>query len=116
MPYVEKKTWIQMAPPIRGLSLKESQSGFQTRGMGQASCPSLEQLLGISDSSDPCQLTSTGGIMTGPTPTSAELVASGASPAISANTLTTWLQANQSLVLIGGISLLGVVFLSKALR
>jgi hypothetical protein len=47
MPYVRHRTLIQMAP--------RNMLGRHQRGMGEANCPSLEQLQGISDSSDPCQ-------------------------------------------------------------
>jgi hypothetical protein len=53
MPYVKKKTWIQMAPRIGGLSLKESQSGMSGHGMGAISCVQGPQGLEICHQSAP---------------------------------------------------------------
>jgi hypothetical protein len=117
MPYVQKRTWIQMAPRIRGLSLPESQRGFPTpKGMGQANCPSLEQLMGITDPSDPCQsggaATSAQAVMTGPTPTASEISPyATVTGSLSSNSLSTWFQANQTTVLMigGGLFVLALI-------
>jgi hypothetical protein len=45
MPYVRKRSILQRAPRFQLVG----------RGMGDASCPSAEQLMGVSDPSDPCQ-------------------------------------------------------------
>lgn len=123
MPYLREKTWIQMAPRIRGLSLRESQRG---RGMGQAVCPSLEQLTGITDPSDPCQTGGSGATLTqqianlpgyqASLPVNDLLATNAAgqpfSPAYP-TTVLQWFQNNGSLVLLAGAGLLGLVFLSK---
>lgn len=125
MPYVREKTWIQMAPRIPNLSLRESPYGPR-RGMGQAVCPSLEQLSGITDPSDPCQTGGSGATVSQQianlpgyqaslpnydllSTNSAGQLTSPAYPA----TFMNWLQANGSMVLLGGAGLLGLVFLSK---
>ena len=125
MPYVRQKTWLPLAPRIRGLSLRESPYGFG-RGMGQANCPSTEQLMGITDCSDPCQAPYGGCAASQPgipaLPVSA--VGAGANPLdigntgipllptlSSSNSLSAWLQANQNIVLIGGGLLFGIALL-----
>jgi hypothetical protein len=113
MPYVQKKTWIQMAPRIRGLSLKESQSGFSTRGMGQD-----DSDFSTFDAADMISQSVFGSpatpVMTGPTPSAAS-VAQTATPTGSL-ALTSWLQSNQTLVLLIGAGMLGFVFLAGAMK
>lgn len=46
MPYVRQRSILQRAPRLKLA---------RRRGMGQAECPSLEQLQGIADENDPCQ-------------------------------------------------------------
>jgi hypothetical protein len=135
MPYVHQRTWVQLAPKIRGLSLKESQAGFPIpKGMGQAGCPSIEQLMGITDPSDPCQ--SGGTVASGsPCPSLDQLMGvvnpndpcqSGSAvttaakqasttpyaPPVSATSLTSWIQANQTTVLMIGAGLFGLALVS----
>ena len=130
MPYVRQKTWLPLAPRIRGLSVKESPYGF-SRGMGD-SCPSTEQLMGITDCSDPCQApygecaASQPGIPALPI----SAVGAGANPlnigttnipllspsAGQPNSLAAWFQANQSVVLLGGGLLFGIALLKGLTR
>jgi hypothetical protein len=103
MPYVREKTWIQMAPKIRGLSLKESQRGF---GMGQASCDPadldcLNSLLG--PSGEFTGISASGGnLLVGTNP------ATGLPTGTVPNPLITWLQNNQTTVLWLGGSLFAI--------
>ncbi len=122
MPYVRQKTWLPLAPRIRGLSLRES-----PYGMGQAPCPSIEQLMGISDPSDPCQTGGSGAtisqqIQNLPTtqaslPNSDLLSVNAAgqptSPAYPATaTLSQFLQNNGSTILLAGAGLFGIALIS----
>lgn len=113
MPYLRERTWIQMAPRIPGLSLRESQSGF--RGMGQANCPSTEQLQGVVDMNDPCQNPSAGLAVGGLSPSDVSILGIPASVTASAGAagLTNWLQANAGVLAIAGAGLLGLAFLTK---
>lgn len=134
MPYVRQKTWLPMAPRIAGLSLKESPWGFGAkRGMADvANCPSMEQMLGITDPNDPCQAAnvlplSSATVSGQPTSPSTLLpsvqtleqgltpsqiaAAGGGAPTTS---LATWFSQNQTVVLaVGGI--LFVLALAKGL-
>lgn len=102
-----------MAPRIPGVSLRESQSGF--RGMGQAICPSAEQLSGTIDMGDPCQNPVAGLAVGGLSPTDISILGIPASTTATAGAagLTNWLQANAGVLAIAGAGLLGLVFLSK---
>jgi hypothetical protein len=123
MPYVRQRTRIALAPRIRGLSLRESPWGF--RGMGQAPCPSDQQLQGITDCSDPCQAGY--GACAGAVPNIPALPVStninpldyGSSniPLIQGtpSTLSSWLQQNQTTILIGG-GLLFVIALMRGMK
>jgi hypothetical protein len=122
MPYVRQKTWLPLAPRIRGLSVKESPYGFPTKGMGDG-CPSTEQLFGITDCSDPCQAgygscaAAAPGIPAlpvGPVVTGSNVTnyAGTSIPLLSAtNSLSAWLQANQTTVLLIGGGLFGLALL-----
>ena len=114
MPYVHQRTWVQLAPKIRNLSLKESPYGFGKRkGMGLAPCPSDQQLMGITDPNDPCQNPVAALPVGGMSPTDLSILSSGLStPPASTNSLTAWLQANQSTVLLVGAGLFGLALLS----
>ena len=132
MPYVRQKTWLPLAPRIRGLSLRESPYGFG-RGMGQTAggvdlsglpigglSTSDLNLLGMNlcyDSSG--NVIDCGGASPGLT-----IVNPGAAPStqgspvtgpnntvIQPNTLAGWLSANQNIVLIGGGLLFGIALL-----
>ena len=112
MPYVRQKTWLPLAPRIQGLSVRESQWGFP-KGMGQTCDPTVQD----------CSLGPTYGAIS--TPSLNSLLTPGIStpsdiltPNIStlnASTLPTslssWLQQNQTIILIGGGLLFGVALL-----
>ena len=102
-----------MAPSIPGLSLRESPSGF--RGMGQANCPSTEQLQGVVDMNDPCQNPVAGLPVGGLSPSDTAILGIPASATASAGAagLSNWLQANTGVLAVAGAGLLALVFLSK---
>lgn len=119
MPYVRQRTRIQMAP-----------RSFMRRGLGSiANCPSLQQLQGIVDPTDPCQagnayaaITSSLGPgqcvdpLSGITVPCASIPGSPATPAGTGQTFTQWFQQNQNLVVWGGAGLFGLLLLKKMLR
>ena len=111
--------------------------------MGQTNaCPSLQQLMGITDSSDPCQSTSTdftnpnaiiapgtvvpgGDTYAGSAPITvaqwqAAIASGGGVPTTSANpfaSIGTWIQQNQTMVLAGlGVAAVGLFLTSRGRR
>ena len=89
-------------------------------GLGQAAtCPSLEQLMGVTDCSDPCQAASCGGaaLMTGPTPSPSAVSATAtwtSTPAtLQPFSLSNYLQLNP-LVAIGLAVVVGALVLGAA--
>ncbi len=119
MPYVHQKTWVQLAPKIRNLSLKES-----PWGMGQAPFPATPCYDDSGNVID-CAGSSAGLTIVNPLPgqdtyTGYSLPASSDAGGLFSSTsalsvsgsLTSWLQANQSTVLLVGAGLLGLALLS----
>jgi hypothetical protein len=120
MPYVRQRTWLQMAPRMRIVG---------RRGMGQAAtCPSVEQLMGITDSNDPCQNPIASlpiSTATVPVPLSpSAILARDLAPylpgtpgytALPTYTTSQFLQQYKTPLLIGGIGF-GALLLIKALR
>ena len=109
MPYVHQKTWVQLAPKIRNLSLKES-----PWGMGQAPFPATPCYDDSGNVID-CAGSSAGLTIVNPLPgqdtyTGYSLPASS-SPSTT-NSLAAWFQANQSMVLLGGAALFGLALIS----
>jgi hypothetical protein len=87
----------------------------RSRGMGAANCPSLAQLMGVTDSSDPCQQTSQVPTettypvtMTTGAGDNPQLAPPGA-PASASLGLMSWLQTNPAAMLGLGAALLVVV-------
>jgi hypothetical protein len=114
MPYVHQKTWVQLAPKIRNLSLKES-----PWGMGQAPFPATPCYDDSGNVID-CGGSSAGLTIVNPLPgqdtyTGYSLPASSSpstSPSTTPNSLAAWFQANQSMVLLGGVALFGLALIS----
>lgn len=83
--YVPKRTWIEYGPlparSTRAVRLRVPATLTSRRGVGQAPCPSLEQLAGVVDLADPCQAALAGGQI--PTETTVPVV-SGPVPAAAA--------------------------------
>lgn len=134
MPYFRQKTWLPLAPRIAGLSVKESPYGFGlgniawgTRaGMGQAPCPSAQQLAGITDCSDPCQagygacaaaVTNLPALPVTSSPITGSNVLDIAGtnipllPSTIPTDLGTWFQQNEGVILIVGVGLFALALL-----
>jgi hypothetical protein len=109
MPYEPKRTIIQMAPRnmLPGIRLHQAKIA---RGMGQANCPSLEQLFGISDPNDPCQagaaLSTTEQIQALPVAAPGGLTTAPIVVPAATTSLSTWASQNSSTILVVG----GVLF------
>lgn len=104
MPYVHQKTWVQLAPKIQNLSLRESPWGFgRSKGLGQVTPYYGEVNPGTTiDMGDG-------------TTTSVDLGDTTLSPVPTiggSSTLTGWLQANQGTVLLLGAGLFGLALIS----
>lgn len=103
MPYVRQRSILQRAPRLRLA---------RRRGMGDAQCPSLEQLQGITDSNDPCQNPIAGlPISTVPLLSNVTLPSVLPTPDPVTNFLTTY----KTPLMIGGGLFAGILLL-KALR
>jgi hypothetical protein len=121
MPYVRQKTWLPLAPKIRGLSVKES-----PYGMGQTYC---DEMTGLDPACGPSGATTWsvapastgfpgsdslttilncvmgGGVMNGDVCTYSQPAPS------STNSLASWFQANQGTILVVGGGLLAVALI-----
>ena len=120
MPYEHKRTIIQMAPRniLPGIRLHQAHIA---RGMGQANCPSLEQLFGITDPNDPCQagasLSTTEQIQALPVASPGGLsTAQIVVPPVATPSLSTWASQNSGTILIVGGVLFGIAVLGAMKR
>lgn len=122
MPYVRARTFIQRAPRLV----------LGRRGMGDAQCPSLEQLQGIVDSNDPCQnpiaalplstvptLIAPGSLTTPAQQAAANLLLAGLQPMTTvpaaSSPLASFVQNHSGALIAAGVGLLAIAVL-KAVR
>lgn len=125
MPYVRQKTWLPLAPRIKGLSVKESPYGFSGLGdvgpggyeSGSEMADLFSTLQGgcfdVSGNSIPCGSATPGLTIVNPlqAPSTQQYAVTGSSVTTPPNSLAAWFQQNQTTVLIGGGLLFGIALL-----
>jgi len=119
MPYYRQKTWLPMAPAIRGLSLQESRYGFRGMGQDTSEMGDLAATLAgpcydASGNPIPCGTASSGLSIVNPlaAPSTQQFPVTG-QPSTS---FSAWLQQNQNVILIAGAGLFGIALLSGGRR
>jgi hypothetical protein len=111
MPYYRQKTWLPLAPRIQGLSVKESPYGFS--GLGQAICTDNNGDIVDCVTGQITQAAPGGGLAV-QNPSSAlssdilQPLLGNTTGASGGTSLSTWLQQNESVIVVLGIGLFAI--------